>query len=436
MQPIFSIRLSVPPASTVRYLAAGDLCFHENTDVDPRAIDDLFVPDVRTILEDKSISSVGVEFPLVRAGAPIKKSGPHLAGAPRTIDALQAGRFDVVCLANNHIRDFGPESALQTRDMIRKAGIQTVGVGKNLLEAAQPLLKDVDGLKIGFLAFAEEQFSCADENGGGASKLDLLTCVNRIQELRKEAHIVVVLVHGGVEFFPLPSPQARNRYRLLADCGAHLVIGNHPHSVQAMEIYRGVPILYSLGNFCLTFPSTDPLPGCWPYGLVARFTMSRNGIHEMECFVVRHDAQGSRPRVEGLTAENQERFRRRWERLNQIVIDPALLKEFWRCLCFDRGNSFRSEFVGAAAVFDADSWYLTKAAVRRGALAYLASAVATLAWRYAAGGRARKEAMMALCDLVRCPSHHDVLQTLLEMDMEGKPFESPYRGEYLELMKY
>ncbi len=436
MHPIFTIRLGDAPESAVRYLAAGDFCFHEEIDIGPRAINDLYAPEVQALLRDKAIATVGVEFPLVRAGAPINKSGPHLLGSPCTIEAIQAGHFDVACLANNHIRDFGPESALQTRDMIQKAGIHTVGVGKDQIEASQPLLKEVDGVKIGFLAFAEEQFSCADEKSGGASKLDMLTCVNRIQELRKEADIVVVLVHGGVEFFPLPSPQAQSRYRLLADAGANLVVGNHPHSVQAMEIYRGVPILYSLGNFCLTFPSTDPLPDCWPYGLLARFVMSRKGIHEMECFVVRHEAQGSRPRVEGLSAEDLEKFRRRWERLNQIVIDPVLLKEFWRCLCFDRGNSFRSEFVGAAAVFDADSWYLTKAAVRRGALAYLASAAATLAWRYAAGGRARNEAMTAMCDLVRCPSHHDVLQTLLEMDMEGKPFKSPYRDEYLRLMKY
>jgi hypothetical protein len=436
MRPLFSIQLKSPPPSAIRYLAAGDFCIGEGVAEDSRMIDELYSPDVRALLADKSISTVGVEFPLVRAGPPINKSGPHLTGSPRTIDALLAGKFDVACLANNHIRDFGPESVLQTRDMIQKSGLATVGVGKNEADASQPLCKEVDGVKIGILGFAEEQFSCADETSAGAAKLDLPVCVNRLQELREKVDVAVVLVHGGVEFSPLPSPQAQRRYRLLVDCGASAVIGHHPHSVQGMEIYRGAPILYSLGNFCLPFPSTEPLPACWPYGIVASLAMSSEGIHDIKCFVVRHDAQTVRPRIVALSDDELERFRGRWARLNEIVLNPSLLSEFWRCICHDRGPSFRSEFVGAAAAIDASPWYLTKAAVRRLAPAYGGSAVSTLAWRYMTGARARDDAITRMCDLIRCPSHHDVLQTLLEMAMENRPFTSPYRDEYVQLMKY
>jgi poly-gamma-glutamate capsule biosynthesis protein CapA/YwtB (metallophosphatase superfamily) len=70
-----------------------------------------------------------------------------------------------------------------------------------------------------------------------------------IRQLRTRVDRVVVTFHWGRPYNPEPSPRARAKARFAIDCGAHAIVGHHPHIIQAFEVYRRCPIFYSIGNF-------------------------------------------------------------------------------------------------------------------------------------------------------------------------------------------
>jgi poly-gamma-glutamate capsule biosynthesis protein CapA/YwtB (metallophosphatase superfamily) len=82
------------------------------------------------------------------------------------------------------------------------------------------------------------------------SARDLPYLVERdIEALRQQVDKIIVTVHWGVPYERLPSKEDRIKARHFIDCGADVVAGHHPHIIQPVEIYRGRPIFYSLGNF-------------------------------------------------------------------------------------------------------------------------------------------------------------------------------------------
>ena len=72
---------------------------------------------------------------------------------------------------------------------------------------------------------------------------------NDIIELRKKVDVLVVYFHWGVSGHHDVCQYQTTLGRLAINAGADLVVGSHPHVVQAVEIYKGKPIFYSLGNF-------------------------------------------------------------------------------------------------------------------------------------------------------------------------------------------
>ena len=97
--------------------------------------------------------------------APIYKSGPSLKSHPAIAEVLKD--FSVVGLANNHILDYGKKGLQDTLDVFKKLGISTVGAGMELKKNNQIYIKEIEGVKIGILALAEQHFNYSkDENFG------------------------------------------------------------------------------------------------------------------------------------------------------------------------------------------------------------------------------------------------------------------------------
>lgn len=176
---------------------------------------------------------------------PLLKAGSHLL---LDMDLLErvAGFFNVAILANNHAMDFGIEGLDTTMLQCRKHGILTVGAGLDQEEAMRPL----DTACCRLIAVAENEFGAAGPGRAGVATTEneraIFDCITEGQRLGK---FVVVFAHGGTEVISAPPPYLRHRYRLWIDFGANLIIGNHPHTVQGYEFYKGRAIFYSLGNF-------------------------------------------------------------------------------------------------------------------------------------------------------------------------------------------
>jgi poly-gamma-glutamate synthesis protein (capsule biosynthesis protein) len=116
-------------------------------------------------------------------------------------------------------------------------------------EAHRPLIIDLKGIKIGIVNFSEGEDLTAAVNGPGVFGWEVGKVVDIIKEIRKTVNIVLVICHCGVEYIAFPPPYVATAFQRIADAGADLIIGHHPHVPQGIQIYNNVPICYSLGHF-------------------------------------------------------------------------------------------------------------------------------------------------------------------------------------------
>ena len=221
---------------------------------------------------------VNLESPLT-ANEPrnrILKTGPYLRSAAGTVlPYLQQLKIDLVTLANNHILDYGVKGITDTFSTLQENQINYVGAGHNLQEAAKPFTLEKDGIKIAILNFAENEWSIAKEDKPGANPLDIIDNVNQIKAAKATHDKVICIIHGGHEYYHLPSPRMQKQYRFYAEQGADAVIGHHTHCISGNEVYKNVPIIYSLGNFLFTMQSFYK---DWYTGLVLEVEIKKGKI--------------------------------------------------------------------------------------------------------------------------------------------------------------
>jgi len=124
-----------------------------------------------------------------------------------------------------------------------------VGAGENLSVASRPLILDKQGHRIGLYACAEHEFSIAGKNHHGANPIDLLEVFDHISTLKSDCDQVIVLFHGGKEYYRYPTPELQRICRKMASSGADLVVCQHSHCIGAYEKYGDGIIVYGQGNF-------------------------------------------------------------------------------------------------------------------------------------------------------------------------------------------
>ncbi len=181
----------------------------------------------------------------------------NLQAAPEAAEAVARAGFDVAFTVGNHLGDCWTECAAteamrETVRLLRAAGLATTGAGDDLAEAAAAHTDEVDGVRFAFLAYDEvaREFYGAGEDHAGTNPLDDLDRLAEDVRLALEsADHVIVGFSWGVEYVSDPSTRQIEAARAVMEAGASLVVGNHPHWVQATErMGRGV-VLYALGNF-------------------------------------------------------------------------------------------------------------------------------------------------------------------------------------------
>jgi hypothetical protein len=125
-----------------------------------------------------------------------------------------------------------------------------VGAGMSLEEAAAPLTITSKGLSVGIVNFSEgEDLTDAGAENPGVFGWDVDRVVQQVKNLKGHVNTVIVICHAGVEYIPYPPPYLASALQRIADAGADLVIGHHPHVPQGVQIRNRTPICYSLGNF-------------------------------------------------------------------------------------------------------------------------------------------------------------------------------------------
>lgn len=249
----------------MKVLVAGDFCdTYRVSDLIKKGQYDLIFSEIKPIVEAADISVVNFEMPIVAESAcPIKKSGVSIKGQPKAVDAIKYAGFNVCTLANNHILDQGENCCLETISRIHKMGIESVGAGSNIEEASKVLYLNKNSETLAIVNCCEHEFSIASTTSAGANPLNPIRQYYAIQEARKKADYVIVIVHGGPEHHQLPTPRMMEVYRYFVDVGADAVVCHHQHCFSGYEIYNKKPIFYGLGNLCFDW---NEIEGIRNYG--------------------------------------------------------------------------------------------------------------------------------------------------------------------------
>ncbi|MHB8687503.1 MAG: CapA family protein [Candidatus Dormibacteraceae bacterium] len=258
-QPSFAARTGRPPALSLQEL------FHPtyNVPLDPSKVRTLLVTgDIipargvnyfATVKHDflwpfrptadytknADITYVDLESPLF-SGCPVSPAESFtFCGDARFVNGLNFMGAKVANLANNHLSNYGAEGITATDQLLQAHGILASGLGP-------VAVIDVRGIKFGFIGF----------NGVGRA-IDQTALRDGIARARQLADIVVVQFHWGKEYerqpmpdrgVPTPDDPVTIGHDAI-DWGADIVIGNHPHWYQGVEVYKGKLITYSHGNF-------------------------------------------------------------------------------------------------------------------------------------------------------------------------------------------
>jgi hypothetical protein len=187
-------------------------------------------------------------------------SGTVFSADPALIEGVANAGIDYVSLANNHIRDAGGPGLLQTIANLTKDGIAASGSGRNLAAARRPGRFTVDGTRVAILAYdAIAAGYHATATRIGSAPLVASYVREDVKAARAAgADLVIVFPHWGTEYQSKPFAAQQKLARMIIDAGADMVIGNHAHWAAAMEVYKGRPIWYALGNFVFDQTWSEP----------------------------------------------------------------------------------------------------------------------------------------------------------------------------------
>lgn len=235
----------------------------------------------RHLLQNSDIVIGNLEGPLTTAETPYASDKTYLFKTPpdKVAPALKKAGFTLLNLANNHILDYGIQGLKDTTQALENNQLQHVGAGINLQQARKGLIVEAQGYRIGFLSYSltfPKSFWATNNRPGTAFGHEHEIRAD-VRQLKATTDYVIVSFHWGRE----KTTVLREYQPLLAhaaiDEGASVILGHHPHVLQAIEEYKHGIILYSLGNF--TFGSYSKNSAV---SVVARFTLQDGKINRLE----------------------------------------------------------------------------------------------------------------------------------------------------------
>lgn len=260
-------------------IATGDIILARAVNFETLKHKDFNWPYLNTYqtTKDSDITFANLESPEIKNCQPTNQ-GMIFCGDEKNIQGLKFAGIDVVSLANNHAGNYGEEGVKETINHLTAAGIDSTGtIFSNLV------IKDIRGIKFAFLGFND-----ITKDQPGVSNVDEEKIKNEIAQAKRQANIVIVTMHWGVEYQDQPDNRQRYLGQLVIDAGADLVIGNHPHWIQPVEIYKDKLITYAHGNFI--FDQEWSLKT--KQGVIGKYTFYDNKLIDIEFLPIQIENYG------------------------------------------------------------------------------------------------------------------------------------------------
>lgn len=235
-------------------------------------------------------------------------------------------------------------------------------------------------------------WASATESKAGANGMDLINDVKNIQLAKKECDFVFVIVHGGHEYYNLPSPRMQKQYRFYVDSGADIVVGHHTHCIIGMETYRGKPIYYSLGNFLFTKKSVYKE---WYNGIVLQIELLKNKQISSKPIFIKQSIDSYKL---SLIKNNElKEFKTKFNYNSLLIINEHKLFDSWNNFIMERYTQYK------------DYWSPLSFIKNK----YLRYIFSKMGFMKISG----KNGRMLFLNLLRCEAHSDLSKEVLQREL-------------------
>lgn len=285
MEPVRITRAPLAPGEAT-LLFAGDTAEADAAlpTLQKRGFDHPFAATV-DLVRAADVAIANLEAPITDGGDPIPVYTRYVYRAPhQSAEALKTAGFDLLTMANNHAVDYGWSGIRDTIDNLHAVGLELIGAGKSDGEARRGAIFTVGGLKVGVIALCEDQIFFrvwvnlfARRGHFGAAALTRKNLEDDIARLRPEVDVLVVALHAGYNYAP-PRQATIDWSERAIDLGADLVVVHHPHVAHPVALYKGKPILLSLGNYAFGTPGHADLD----YGWLAQVHLTGKKLDRVE----------------------------------------------------------------------------------------------------------------------------------------------------------
>lgn len=250
--------VSEPPQHT-EIVLTGDVMLGRTVMTKSLELNDPIYP-MRLVAEElqkADLVLINLENPIIE-NCPLHYSGFIFCASPVMLDSLTHGGVDIVNLANNHTLNYGQKGFEETKQHLSNENIRYTGAGNLHKET-------INGTTFGFIGFDKSQ-----------QANPVLTTEERslITTSNESVDVLIVSMHWGVEYQDTALPSQVELAKELVDLGADVIVGHHPHWVQNIDHFNGVPVYYSLGNFIFDQMFEDKVRE----GLVVRLTFDKEKI--------------------------------------------------------------------------------------------------------------------------------------------------------------
>lgn len=215
-------------------------------------------------MQGADIFMLNNEFTYTSRGEPTPEKQFTFRAKPENAALLHELGVDIVSLANNHVYDYGEVSLVDSLATLEGFDMPYVGAGRNLAEASRTMYFQAGNQKIAYLsATMIERLNTPDTKGATENAPGVFRCFteklifDRIAEAKENSDFVIVYIHWGTEKTEEPDWSQPDMAKKLAEAGADLIIGDHPHVLQPIANVGGVPTIYSVGNYWFNSSTLD-----------------------------------------------------------------------------------------------------------------------------------------------------------------------------------
>lgn len=222
----------------------GDIAFTGKYDLIENPLAKTQFEQIGKILATYDYVIGNLESPLTEVNKTLVCKSMHVKSNPINVELLKLLHIDAVCLANNHINDYGKKGIKDTIKILEENNIDWFGI------KGKKIYKNFEGKDICFSGFC---CYSANATNYGKNKVVPITYDNIVKQLKNDkenSRISIMSFHWGEEYTNYPKIDDIEFINEISKENSFYLIGHHAHIIQGMKKTKNSTVYYNLGNFC------------------------------------------------------------------------------------------------------------------------------------------------------------------------------------------